>query len=31
MVDGKEVSREEGEGYFEQYGSKDGAITFEKY
>ena len=31
MIDGKEVSSEEGEGYFEQYGNPDGAITFEKY
>ena len=31
MIDGKEVSQEEGESYFEQYGSRAGAITFEKY
>ncbi len=31
MIDGKEVSQEEGESYFEQYGNSAGAVTFEKY
>jgi hypothetical protein len=31
MIDGKDVSEEEYEGCYEQYGNEAGAITFEKY